>query len=523
MSVSCSVGEDDGEQRTIWMGAIQPNWDETYLYSLFSATGEVVRVKLMRNASTGLPSGYAFIEFRTMEAARHVLEAYNGMNIPGTSLVFRLNWGTKNKMQNHGSSPQHSLFVGDLSPDVTDQLLLAAFQQHFSSCVDAKVIIDQNTGQSKGYGFVRFDNKEECDRAIETMNGVIVGSRRIRVDTATQRRNDSGTGSPLGAHPAQGIPPMGYHMMYNYPGAQMHVPVPPQTLGSPMHMPDRHTLNVESPQDTNEATTTTVFIGNLDAAVDPTQISEHFADCGKIESIKIPPNRGCGFVKFSSREEAEKAIETKKGTTLGNARIRLDWGKFSMSNNKLPQSPQGGATPVAQMHAGMMYATMPGWQVPNMFYQQQAAAYYGQFYAPQQGYAGRPPAMGASYMNIDMYSQPQHAGPPLQQPQYPPQYGYPPQQQTAMRTHEEVKTDCAPTDEAVHFGKNSKAEVSENVNNGNTVSGGQDEETHDENSLATNNFRKPLNAQAANRAYVQKRHERDTNLFHTRSANLSIS
>ena len=44
---------------TLWLGAVQPHWDENYVFSMFQGTGECVSVKLVRDKSTGLPSGYA--------------------------------------------------------------------------------------------------------------------------------------------------------------------------------------------------------------------------------------------------------------------------------------------------------------------------------------------------------------------------------------------------------------------------------------------------------------------------------
>ena len=60
----------------------------------------------------------------------------------------------------------HSVFVGDLALDVTDQSLQEEFRQFFPSVRGAKVISDMVTNRSKGYGFVRFGDEEERNRAI---------------------------------------------------------------------------------------------------------------------------------------------------------------------------------------------------------------------------------------------------------------------------------------------------------------------------------------------------------------------
>jgi len=85
------------------MGDIEHWMDENYISSLFLNTrkklikiiklGGLVSVKVIRDKNTGLPSGYSFVEFATHEIASHVINTYNGINIPGTHKNFRLNWG----------------------------------------------------------------------------------------------------------------------------------------------------------------------------------------------------------------------------------------------------------------------------------------------------------------------------------------------------------------------------------------------------------------------------------------------
>ena len=77
--------------RTLWLGDLPAFADEAYLAGLFASEG-VASVKLIRNRVSGLPEGYAFLEFTTHEAAADVLARYNGQPIPFTECLFRLNW-----------------------------------------------------------------------------------------------------------------------------------------------------------------------------------------------------------------------------------------------------------------------------------------------------------------------------------------------------------------------------------------------------------------------------------------------
>lgn len=69
-------------------------------------------------------------------------------------------------------------FVGDLGPEVNDEVLSAAFHK-YSSFLMAKIVRDKKTGKSKGFGFLSFGNAEDYTRAMREMNGKHVGSRPI--------------------------------------------------------------------------------------------------------------------------------------------------------------------------------------------------------------------------------------------------------------------------------------------------------------------------------------------------------
>ena len=85
------------------------------------------------------------------------------------------------------------LFVGGLAWATDDQGLRAAFEQ-FGPVADAKVITDRDTGRSRGFGFVTFDDGAAADTAIEQMNGAQLDGRTLNVDEARDRRGGGGGG-----------------------------------------------------------------------------------------------------------------------------------------------------------------------------------------------------------------------------------------------------------------------------------------------------------------------------------------
>lgn len=93
-----------------------------------------------------------------------------------------------------------NIYVGNLSYGMTDSALEAMFTQ-FGSVSESKIIIDRETGRSKGFGFVEMSNNQEGEEAIRQLNGKEIEGRAIRVNEAKPqaerpaRRGNGGGGS----------------------------------------------------------------------------------------------------------------------------------------------------------------------------------------------------------------------------------------------------------------------------------------------------------------------------------------
>jgi len=179
------------QTKTLWMGNIDPYMDETFVRGLFFGEKELTTVKVIRDKSTGFPAGYGFLEFASHSAAARVLDRFNGKPMPGNTgnAVFRLNWAQYSEATRSGT--EFSIFVGDLSSDVSETQLQKAFMENFHSVQSVRIVMDPTTGVSKGYGFVRFGNEDEGREALISMQGVFVGSRPIRVSTATPKKHQA--------------------------------------------------------------------------------------------------------------------------------------------------------------------------------------------------------------------------------------------------------------------------------------------------------------------------------------------
>ena len=85
------------------------------------------------------------------------------------------------------------LFVGGLSWDTTDDTLRSAFDR-FGEMSEVKVITDRDSGRSRGFGFVTFEEAEHASAALAEMNGTDLDGRTIKVDTASERKPRGGGG-----------------------------------------------------------------------------------------------------------------------------------------------------------------------------------------------------------------------------------------------------------------------------------------------------------------------------------------
>ncbi|GJJ07050.1 hypothetical protein Clacol_001249 [Clathrus columnatus] len=203
-----------------------------------------VTVKIPPSTSDTIPQpnnpGYCLITFPTAAQAASVLASLHSLNskstpgapllMPNSSRPFNLQWAsptqlsqaftlpfpssTSNSLINNlslsnnsslssqGPQKEYSIFVGDLAPETSNSDLVAVFRnpvlglrndrepkfiRPFYSCKSAKIMSDPVTGVSRGYGFVRFTDEADQQRALIEMHGLYCLSRPMRVSPATAK------------------------------------------------------------------------------------------------------------------------------------------------------------------------------------------------------------------------------------------------------------------------------------------------------------------------------------------------
>ncbi|KAF8967416.1 hypothetical protein BDZ97DRAFT_1903326 [Flammula alnicola] len=207
---------------TLWWGELEPWMDEEYAKQVCGLMKwDPVSIKVPHPApdpATGQQAnnpGYCFLTFPSPSYAASVLaQAANG---PNGALV--MNWASSVSSASPtsasfpagaGTQPaaaqqypkEYSIFVGDLAPETSNSDLVAVFRnpvlglrndrepkfiRPFLSCKSAKIMLDPLTGVSRGYGFVRFTDEADQQRALIEMHGLYCLSRPMRISPATAK------------------------------------------------------------------------------------------------------------------------------------------------------------------------------------------------------------------------------------------------------------------------------------------------------------------------------------------------
>lgn len=80
-----------------------------------------------------------------------------------------------------------NIYVGNLSFGTTNAELEDLFAEH-GAVASAQVIMDRETGRSRGFGFVEMDDDNAARAAIEALDGAEMGGRRLKVNEARERQ-----------------------------------------------------------------------------------------------------------------------------------------------------------------------------------------------------------------------------------------------------------------------------------------------------------------------------------------------
>ena len=176
---------------SLWIGELD-NWmDDNYIKKAINNYNiELKSIKIMKDKNSGTSLGYGFLEFEDKEIANNALKTLNGQPLPNSNKVFKLNWASYNNNKNVSNPNEYSIYVCDLDPSVNEETLTYFFKEKYNSVISSKIVVDPSTKISKGYGFVKFSDQKESQKALQEMNGASINGKNIKTGTASYKKNN---------------------------------------------------------------------------------------------------------------------------------------------------------------------------------------------------------------------------------------------------------------------------------------------------------------------------------------------
>ncbi|CAO3569811.1 unnamed protein product [Mortierella alpina] len=207
------------QDATVYVGNLDDRCTDALVWELMAQAGPIVNVHLPKDRVTQMHQNYGFCEYVSEDDADYACKILNQVKLFGKPL--RINKATSDKKNLDVGA---SLFIGNLAPDADETLLRDTFSAFGTIMGHAKVARDLETGQSKGYGFVSFDNFESSDAAIDAMNGQILANKPITVGYAYKKdgkgeRHGSAAERLIAAQGRKNQPSMPNRLFADIPGA----------------------------------------------------------------------------------------------------------------------------------------------------------------------------------------------------------------------------------------------------------------------------------------------------------------
>mmetsp|Transcript_24333 Transcript_24333/g.43867 ORF Transcript_24333/g.43867 Transcript_24333/m.43867 type:complete len:340 (+) Transcript_24333:36-1055(+) len=186
--------EHRNQEATCYVGNLDPSVSEDLIVELFTQIGRVNSVHMPKDKLTGLHSGYGFVEFLDVTDADYAIQIMSMVKL--FSRPMRVSKSSLDKKTGSGSlDVGANLFIGNLDPsDVDEKLLYDTFSAFGTIIKPPKIMRDDMTNQSKGFGFVSFDAFEASDLAIECMHNQYLCNRQITVQYAFKKASSLTTG-----------------------------------------------------------------------------------------------------------------------------------------------------------------------------------------------------------------------------------------------------------------------------------------------------------------------------------------
>ncbi|MCO5554795.1 hypothetical protein L7F22_008330 [Adiantum nelumboides] len=167
---------------SLYVGDLEPSVSEAQLYELFSQIGQVVSIKVCRDLMSKKSLGYAYVNYNNGQDASHALELLNFTFVNGKSI--RIMYSHRDpSIRKSGAA---NIFIKNLEKDIDNKTLHDTFSV-FGPILSCRVARDE-VGNSKGHGFVQFEQEESAQSAIEKVNGMLLSEKQVFVGPFLRRQ-----------------------------------------------------------------------------------------------------------------------------------------------------------------------------------------------------------------------------------------------------------------------------------------------------------------------------------------------
>ncbi|KAK9514826.1 hypothetical protein VZT92_025513 [Zoarces viviparus] len=289
---------------SLYVGDLHPDVTEAMLYQKFSPAGPIMSIRVCRDIITRRSLGYAYINFQQPADAECALDTMNYDVIKGRPI--RIMWSQRDPgLRKSGVG---NIFIKNMDESIDNKALYDTFSA-FGNILSCKVVCDERG--SKGYGFVHFETHEAANRAIGTMNGMLLNDRKVE---KTGKHLESGIVNPK-AH---------------FLGETCQLSLR-SFVG---HFKSRKEREMEF--GTKAMKFTNVYIKNFGEDYTDEKLKEIFTAFGRTLSVRVMKDergrsRGFGFVNYANHEDAQKAVDGMNGKDMsgkilyvGRAQKRLE-------------------------------------------------------------------------------------------------------------------------------------------------------------------------------------------------------